>query len=42
MDRLLMTTDQTQDDGVEQVDIKMGDRAYHLFWAGAPAESNGI
>jgi len=37
-----MTTDQTQDDGETQVDIKMGDRAYHLFWAGAPAESNGI
>jgi hypothetical protein len=39
---LLMTTEQTQGDGEDKVDIKMGDRAYHLFWAGPSAKGNGI
>jgi hypothetical protein len=39
---LLMTTEQIQGDGEDKVYIKMGDRAYHLFWAGAPAKGNGI
>lgn len=37
-----LDSEQIQDHGSTQVDINMGDRAYHLFWAGAPAKSNGI
>jgi hypothetical protein len=42
LEGLLMTTEQIQGDGEDKVYIKMGDRAYHLFWAGAPAKGNGI